>query len=267
MLAVIAAAACTRADARGRDGLRELTITAADYAFDVADTVTAGLTRIRLANKGKQFHHAQLVRLEEGKTLEDLMETIGRGAPTPSWITWVGGPEATALTSIGEATLALEPGNYAVICLIDSPDGVRHMAKGMARAIAVVPATGPMTEPRIDADMRLELKDYSFTFSPKLTRGTHMIRVQNSASQPHHVVFVKLHPGKTPFDAEQCNKMHRGPMPFELWGGITAISRGKTNVITVDFQKGTYLLVCFFPDAEDGRPHVVHGMERVVTVE
>ena len=36
--------------------------------------------------------------------------------------------------------------------------------------------------------------------------------------------------------------------------------------ITADFQPGRYALLCFIPDAKDGKPHFVHGMAKEITV-
>jgi hypothetical protein len=30
--------------------------------------------------------------------------------------------------------------------------------------------------------------------------------------------------------------------------------------ITADFTPGEYALICFLPDAKDGKPHFAHGM-------
>jgi hypothetical protein len=37
--------------------------------------------------------------------------------------------------------------------------------------------------------------------------------------------------------------------------------------MTTDLVPGTYVLVCFVPDAHDGKPHSQHGMIRQLTVE
>jgi hypothetical protein len=35
---------------------------------------------------------------------------------------------------------------------------------------------------------------------------------------------------------------------------------------TADFVPGKYALICFLPDAKDGKPHFMHGMVQEVTV-
>ena len=68
---LVCAFACTRPAPRA-GGPNVVTITATDYAFGVPDTIPAGLTTFRLANQGKELHHASLVRLGQGKTVADF---------------------------------------------------------------------------------------------------------------------------------------------------------------------------------------------------
>jgi hypothetical protein len=53
-----------------------VTITARDFAFDAPDTLTAGLTTIRLVNQGPDLHHVQLIRLEGGHRLADMQKAM-----------------------------------------------------------------------------------------------------------------------------------------------------------------------------------------------
>ncbi len=36
--------------------------------------------------------------------------------------------------------------------------------------------------------------------------------------------------------------------------------------LPVDLAAGNYLLVCFLPDAKDGKPHLAHGMIKEFTI-
>jgi hypothetical protein len=47
---------------------------------------------------------------------------------------------------------------------------------------------------------------------------------------------------------------------------VTEISPGITVVINEKFEPGKYLLICFVPDAKDGKPHFVHGMQEEIVV-
>jgi hypothetical protein len=245
---------------------RELAITATDFAFRAPDTVAAGLTRIRLRNDGAEMHLLQLVRLPAGKTIDDVRDRIAMKYYLPSWTVPVGGPGVPPPGGTSEVTADLAPGRYALICFIASPDKVSHAMKGMLRELVVTPATGAArAEPHANA--RVALHDYTFELSAPLHAGRQVIRVENVADQPHEVGLVRLTPGKTFADALEWENTHAGPPPFTPAGGVLALAKGQVNYITADFEKGTYMLFCFVPDAKDGKPHTMHGMTREVTID
>lgn len=275
---VLIQAACTVDKADGEKGsvVREanaqtpaaaanlVTITAQEFAFAAPATIPAGLTTVRLVNTGKEMHHAQLVRLDEGHTLQELMEAGEKGGPLPTWARFVGGPNVPAPGGYSEATVVLQPGNYALLCFIPSGDGVPHVAKGMVRPLTVVPAQA--AAPLADADVRMILRDYSFEITPEITAGRRTIRVENAAVQGHEVVVMKMAPGKSPQELLAWVQKQDGPPPAMPVGGTTLLSTGEVNQITADFEPGEYVLLCFVPDAGDGREHVAHGMVRQLTV-
>lgn len=241
-------------------------ITARDFAFEAPATVPAGLTTFRLVNQGKEMHHAQLVRLEDGHTAQDLSQAAAQGGEhgaLPSWAHFVGGPNAPSPAGYTEATVDLKPGNYALLCFIPSADGVPHLMKGMVMPVTVTPAQSQATLPV--ADMRIILTDYAYEM-PDVTAGRHVIRVENAAVQPHEMVLMRLAPGKTAQDVLAWLQTQAGPPPAELMGGTSFLSQGESNQITVDFTAGEYALLCFVPDHKDGKPHVAHGMVRQFTV-
>ncbi len=265
-LLLIPLGACTELPAHDRPvPAHEVAITSTDFSYVLPDTVPAGLARIRLVNNGKEHHHAQLARLHPGHTVAELREGLASGGPLPSWVTFVGGPGGPPPGQASEVHVLLEPGPHAVICFVESADGVPHLAKGMIREITVVPgASGAQPQPRADA--RMILKDYGFALTPSLAAGRRTIKVENSGPQPHEVVFVRLQPGRTAADVLAWFKTKAGPPPGEPWGGTVALQTGEVNYVTADFPSGEYALLCFVPDAGDGRRHVAHGMVSQITV-
>ena len=245
-----------------------MTITAWDYAFDAPDTAVAGLTEITLINKGPELHHVQLIKLGAGKKLSDVYAALQAGGPPPAWAIEAGGPNAPAPGATAVASVELEAGRYAVICFIPSPDGTPHVMKGMAREIVVVPATGKSSRarPTNGATTTMTLSDYDFTLSAPLRAGQQQIRVRNTAAQSHEVFVVRLDAGRTPADILQWIEKHDGPPPGLPLGGTTGIAPGGENILSVDLEPGEYALLCFIPDAKDGKMHVLHGMMKQVTV-
>ena len=244
-----------------------ITVIAQDYAFAAPEKISAGPTTIQLVNKGPEMHHVQLVRLEGGKTLTDLLDVLKSGEHgVPAWVTLIGGPNVPEPGQSSSATIALTPGNYAFVCLIPSPDGVPHLMKGMVRPLTVTPAVGmPATMPK--ADIEMKLVDYGFDISKPITAGKHIVKVSVvDAPQPHEVFFARLAPGKTPYDLLAWMEKQEGPPPAMPAGGTSMIGVGGSNTLTVDFKPGEYALLCFMPDYKDGKPHVMHGMVRQITV-
>jgi hypothetical protein len=244
----------------------EVVVTTTDFSFRAPDTIPAGLTRVRLFNQGREPHHVQLARLDDGRTIGELRDSLTAGADLPSWVTFVGGPNEPASGAPSEVIVSLTPGSYAMLCFIPSADGVPHLAKGMIRGLWVTPApTRGQREP--EADARLTLNDYGFELTPALKAGRRTIRVENSGPQPHEVVFGRLAPGKTIADVLSWLEHRDGSPPGEPYGGTVALQTGQVNFVTGEFPRGEYVLLCFVPDSGDGRPHVAHGMVRQVRVE
>lgn len=238
---------------------------ARDYGFDGPASVPAGLTTIRLVNEGKELHHLFLMRLEEGKTMKDLLDAFAKGGPEPAWVVDEGGPSAAMPGGTIEASMDLKPGHYVAVCVIPAADGQPHVMKGMIRELTVGEPTGtPRALPA--ADLAMTLNDYSFTTDKPITAGRHTIRVENQAAQPHELVIVKLAPGKTAEDFARFAEKPAGPPPGEVLPGVAGLAPGETNVVTVDFQPGEYAFLCFVPDTKDGKPHVLHGMAKQFTV-
>jgi len=257
-------AACSRQVPRA-DGPNVVTITTSEYAFGMPDTIPAGLTTFRLVNRGKELHHASLVRLRDGKTVADFQAGLAAAmqshTPPPSWMTFAGGPNAVTLGDTGVATETLEPGSYVFVCWIPSLDGVPHVMKGMMHPLAVGPAvTPPTAEPA--ADLTIKLTDYDFELSRPLTAGKHVVRVENTGAQAHEVVIAALTPGKTLKDFiawEQGGE--KGPLPTGAWvGGVTTIEVGAHPQFRTTIAPGSYLRLCFWPDAKDGQPHLMQRM-------
>ena len=258
----------TAEKASGESALPEVVIRTKDYSFDAPDTIVSGASNVRLINDGPDLHHIQLIRLEQGKTADDLTKAMQAGpGPLPAWAVDVGGPNTPGRPG-GEnsAIMDLEPGNYVMLCFIPAPaDGQPHVMKGMIKPLTVVAAEKPSHIPA--ADLVMTLDDYTFETNMPITAGKHTIRIENGAQQSHEVVIAKLAPGKTPMDLMKFVEKPEGTPPGEIVGGVTGIARGEVNQVTYEFTPGDYALICFVPDAKDGKPHVAHGMVKQFKVD
>jgi plastocyanin len=242
-------------------------VTAKDFGFDAPAKIPAGATRFEMANTGKEFHQAQLIRLEDGKTLQDLAKAMSKPGPTPSWVKFVGGPNGVGPGQNANATATLTPGQYAYLCLIPSTDGVMHLAKGMARPFEVTAASSAAAAESPAADVTIKLSDYDFQSSPALTPGRHTIRVENAGPQAHEIVMLKLAPGKKVEDfGRWAETGMKGPPPAEPLGGVSVLDKGDHGTFEVELTPGEYGFICFVPDSKDGKPHLFHGMMKTIKV-
>src|SRR5437016_14097066 len=265
------AVACGRLAPRAA-GPSLITITATDYAFCVPDTLPAGLTTFRLVNQGKELQHANLVRLGEGKTVGDfhagLAAAMKNHTPPPTWMGFAGGPNAVTLGDTGVATQMLEPGSYVFVCWMPALNGVPHFVKGMLHPLLVTPGAAAPAAAEPATDVTIKLTDYDFQLSQPLTAGKHVVRVDNTGAQAHEIVIAALSAGKTlqDFIAWEAGG-ENGPLQTGAWlGGGTSIDVGGHSQFAVTFARGSYLLLCFWPDAKDGKPPIMHGMAKQITI-
>jgi uncharacterized cupredoxin-like copper-binding protein len=235
-----------------------------DFSFDAPDVIPAGLTEFRFTNKGPSLHHMQILKVEGGKTVDDLRAALANPGPPPAWVKEVGGPNAPAPGLESNTTVMLEPGNYALICFVDI-GGPPHFMKGMVRALRVVPSTDAST-PTPNVDVTATLFDYGFKLSSPIQAGTRTIRVLNGGAQHHEIELVQLLPGGSAADFLKWMGKMEGPPPGKPLGGVAALDVGASQYFTADFAPGNYALICFLPDAKDGKPHFAHGMIQQITV-
>lgn len=263
----VALTACARPAATPA-GPHVVTIIATDFAFSAPDTIPAGLTTFKMANQGQEPHQAVVVG-GVGKGWDEIRAAVVAAGPIAPWLIFPAGPGVVATGDSSNATARLEPGNYFIVCFLPSPDGTPHVMKGMVRRLVVAPAplstSAPAAEPQ--ADVTVTLADYGFGLSAPLTAGTHTIQVKNAGPQVHELNIEQLAPGKSLADVQRwmAGGM-KGEPPTRPVGGFEGPSVGMVGWFTVTLAPGKYLLICYVPDAKDGKPHVAHGMVQEITV-
>lgn len=240
---------------------------AMDFAYNAPKTIKSGATTFRLVNDGKQLHHLSIIRLQKGKTMADFVNFMKKPGPPFGWFTEIGGPNPAVPGGTVEATMTLTPGDYVVACFVPSPgETAPHLMKGMVGALTVTAEKSAGVAPT--ADVVVRTSDYKFATSRPITKGHHVIEVLNDAAQAHEVVVVQLAPGKTIADVAKWVDvdMMNGPPPGKPVGGMAGIAKGQSATFPLDFAPGKYGMICFAPDAKDGKPHSVHGMMQEFTV-
>jgi hypothetical protein len=257
------ATATTKAEAESE--APELAVSAKEYSFTTASSVKAGYVKVTLKNEGKEHHQAQFLRINDGVTPQQLQEAASdtTGAKLLALTTITGGVNGIAGGQTQSAVTKLDPGSYLMLCFLEGPDGVAHVAKGMQAQFTVASPAAAGDEPKYDYE--IDGKDFTFDV-PAIKSGEHAIEFKNAGPSPHEATLFMVADGKTADDvkaflaANPPGKPAAGPPPFEDAGGASAIMPNASTFPTINFTPGTYVLVCFVPDRATGKPHIQLGM-------
>jgi hypothetical protein len=115
--------------------LPDVTINLSDFNFDVSGTFAAGEQTIRFWNGGSQPHETFLVKLAEGKTADDYLNTPPGEIPPGASL---GGITGIVPGDSQYIVVNLEPGAYAIYCFLsDAATHTPHFALGMMQEFTV----------------------------------------------------------------------------------------------------------------------------------
>lgn len=108
-------------------GPTEVTLTADDaggnYTFELSETPTLDTESVTFDNQGEESHALVFARINEGYTVDEAFELEGsKGSAV--LMTQTGAPPGKSKTV--ELQRPMEPGNYAMLCPIGSPEGPHY---------------------------------------------------------------------------------------------------------------------------------------------
>lgn len=232
-----------------------------DNGFEFQDSVPAGYVEIQYGNSSAMPNHAQLIRVQNDRSPEELMGALQRfDFPTAQELgQFYGGAVMTMPGMKNAIELQLEPGQYL---------WTSFMAEGM-------PYTTFTVEGEISAgtelhgDIVIDMHDFAFTLPSDIDANTSLIEVYNSGPQPHELVIMRMEEGKDSQDAFAffMDESGQTPPPGMPVGGTQAIHQGQTVYVPVELQTGTtYVIVCLVPDFTQLDPnappvsHMENGM-------
>ena len=222
-----------------------LVIQAVEYGFQTMGSIPAGVTTVQLKNLGKEHHEAQFVRLNEGVTLDQLLAALQQQGEPPPIFTYEGGPAEVVPGRTAEVTLNFTPGQYALLCFVDAPDGMPHAAKGMYLPITVNAASGS-TGALPEGKGTIALGGSALALPATLPVGRSMYRVTNGGQEPHAFFYGRIPADKTADDVIQAasDPNSNGPPPwFEPFGGMDALKPGGAGNVVLDLAAGNYAAV------------------------
>lgn len=266
VLTLVAVGAAAAAD--DPHPLPEAVVHAYDYAFDGPDTFETGLRRVRLENLGDEPHHLQFALLNEGVDMGSFGEALATQGPGAlSLVTLTGGPGLIVPGATTETLVDFAlPGTYALLCFIETADGVPHLALGMVDALEV---TGePRAAADLDADVEVRMVDFAYTMPSSIPAGRTTWKVINDGPQPHEMIVLELADGAD-FGSLMQHLSEQGEqgMPAKPVGGAQGLSAGLASYLDWELGPGEYVAICFIPDPDTGLPHLALGMAAPFTVE
>jgi len=234
-----------------------LVIEAVDFGFKTMGSIPGGWTAVQLRNLGKEIHHAQLLRLNDGVTLEQFAAASKQG---PDGIfpiaTSVGGVGVTAPNDLSAVMLDLKAGQYMIACFISGDDHIPHIAKGMVLPLNVTDPVAAVAAPPVAGT--ITMSDFTFEMPATLPAGRNLYRVVNQGPQTHEWNVVQLAPGKTMEDVKAFfdsppSGPPPGPPPGKPIGGMNGLGKGLSGIAVLDLKPGAYAAMCLIPD--QSRPH------------
>ena len=198
---------------------------------------------------------------DTGTGIDDVFENADLGAPG-------------SLLSPGEANTVsgdLDPGSYAVMCMIRASDGVSHVAKGMIAQVEVEDAGDQQaTDP--PADRTVNITDGKIDVGAKDFKvGRTTFEVTNGGEENHNFAIVALNEAETLRSVGRyVGAAFTGAPPATAPGRIVAsadtLEPGDRVKVALDLKPGTYTVACMYR-TEGTEDHItVFGEQTTITV-
>ena len=265
---------------------QEATVVAVDYSYPEAPAqLASGVIDVRFENRGTVGHELAFAGIGDA-SIQRWVEDLGGNAlsafPVPDYLDQVATPPFVSVEARGTAmaTMTLTPGRYVMFCNVrDVTEGLEeapHYKLGMVRELMVVAGDPEPTLP--EADGTIVAGDDGFEVD--LEAGDRSVNFMNEGPDQIHLTTIEAFPrGMDAAEAERAYgaKLASGKWPkgfpgLEGFGfsGIFSAGRGARLEFEEDtFQSGrVFVLACFLPDREGGKPHVVAYDEyALVTIE
>jgi hypothetical protein len=251
----------------------ELTSTSGG-AFEITGggPVEAGLVRVEYRNGSEEQADAQLLRMDDGHTVEEALTVIGaEDGVTPGWLHAEGGAGQIAAGATGIAELVLEEGTYYLVD-VGEPEGDDVPSHAESGATATIEVSGGDDDAELpDVDASIEMADYNFV-TDGLKAGANRFLLSNTGKEIHHTLIVPIEEGANFGDVREfltTEGQPSGPPPvdFSQLTGTSALDGGREQIAELELAAGRYAFLCFITDRAGGPPHVAKGMLREVTIE
>jgi plastocyanin len=255
-----------------------LTVTASEpsdgkYAFDVPEEVEGGTVQLTFKNSGAEPHEFAIVKVTDGTTPDQLLDTLfaEEGAPIPDFLIGApGGAGGTAPGASAASTISLDEGTYVYFCTFTKDDqSPPHFQNGMLGEFTVKDVASTAALPETNAT--INPSEYKFD-ATGLRAGENTITFANKGQEFHHLIAVPLADGATIEDVNAFLQSEDGgggappPVDFEQEQDLAVTGPGEAQVVTMTFDAGSYVFLCFITDKAGGPPHAIKGMVTQVDI-
>lgn len=120
----------------GQSPEAEAEIRLKDYAF-TTPAFAEGTHTFHIVNDGPKTHEVQLIRVNDGVTVQQFLAALSPGAKGPPPGTFAGGSGALSTGRDNYWTVTFDPGTYVLICFVPDSGGMPHAMKGMVHDFTI----------------------------------------------------------------------------------------------------------------------------------
>ena len=228
-------------------------------------TVQPGVNRFKVTSAKRSGF--QIIRLHEGYTVDEAEADIKAGLDRgrlkalrrfEANVTLIGGvPSIPGRTARFWVDLA--PGDYIALDTFGRTNAAKWV--GFTAVGADTGAVMPQG-PTVKA-----VKSARWSKRPGSIPHKGTLTFKNRSSQNHFLFLVKMKKGATLQDVKQFLTTEGGPPPVNFRHSIDSavISGGERVAFKYRLPRGTYAMMCFWPDSSmGGMPHALMGMMRTI---
>jgi hypothetical protein len=242
--------------------LPKITVAMTGKKITVGGALHSGGVRIVSTVSGERQGEPVFVRLNPGVTLNQFFKVLPRAAADPNNLDGVASIVIDTMVNRGQTSTIqadLKPGLYVAA---DIAGKGQPPLTPFTISKAATPAKLPAPKAVIAAI------EFGFRGPGKLHVGD-LVRFANHGFLVHMIDFARARNKADAFKAARL--LHEGKLrqtgPLVTGGGTFAgpLSHGGFQQLVIRNRPGYYVLACFM-ETQDGRDHVVLGMERVIHI-
>lgn len=228
-------------------------------------TVQPGVTEFEVTSaKSSGF---QLLSLADGYTVDDAEADIKQGLDRGKLSalrrferkTMLVGGVASVPDRPTSFWVDLEPGTYVAL----DTQGRTNASKWVSFT-----AAGADTGASMPSGATVKaVRSASWSKKPGSIPHKGTLTFKNRSDQNHFLIMVKMRKGATIADVKEFLMTEAGPPPVDFRTSLDSavISPGHTVAFDYKLPRGTYAMLCFWPDASmRGMPHALMGMARTI---